>query len=225
MSNQLEREAPEPFGFFSFAPFGLIVLGCGIGYMPVIGKRLLPDPSKNRQPRRDTPSLSELLELYDLGDQFRCFKVLAGFSLNGLSLAQSGLLSQYGFTVVGIERRQAMKVLIKPAQPHTRVEIDDNLYGLISEGGLPEKIPAAGLQNLVITQKHRNISARDLGLAEVILPPRSELVGRSLSESRFRDHYGGSVLGILHKAKPIVDDLIHAQLHFGDTLLIGGHWD
>jgi di/tricarboxylate transporter len=51
------------------------------------------------------------------------------------------------------------------------------------------------------------------------------LVGRSLKENRFRDHYGGSVLGILRKGKPIIDDLIHTQLHFGDTLLIGGHWN
>jgi len=225
VSTQLEREAFEPFGFFSFTPIGLIVLACGIGYMLVIGKRLLPDPSKNRQPRHDTPSLSELLELYDLGDQFRCFQVRAGSSLKGLSLVQSRLQSQYGFTVVGIERRQAMKSSITPAQPHTRMQIDDYLYGLVSAGSLAEKIPNAGLQNLELTQKQKNIIARDLGLAEVILPPRSALVGRSLSESRFRDHYGGSVLGILRKGKPIADDLIHAQLHFGDTLLIGGHWD
>jgi hypothetical protein len=105
------------------------------------------------------------------------------------------------------------------------MQIDDYLYGLILEGGLPGIISNAGLQSLELTQKQKNIIARNLGLAEVILPPRSALVGRSLSESRFRDHYGGSVLGILRKGKPIVDDLIHAQLHFGDTLLIGGHWD
>jgi di/tricarboxylate transporter len=37
--------------------------------------------------------------------------------------------------------------------------------------------------------------------------------------------YGGSGLGILRKGQPIVDDLFDTQLHFGDTLLIGGHWD
>jgi di/tricarboxylate transporter len=225
VSTQLEREALEPFGFFSFTPIGLLALGCGIGYMRVIGKRFLPDPSTNSQPRHDEPSLADLIELYDLVDQFRCFQIVEGSSLIGLSLVQARLQPRYGFTVVGIERRQPMKASMIPAQPHTRMEIGDYLYGLISGQSTLEKIPNADLQTVVMTQKQKNTIAKDLGLAEVILPPRSALVGRSLKESRFRDHYGGSVLGILRKGKPIVDDLIHTQLHFGDTLLIGGHWD
>jgi di/tricarboxylate transporter len=211
-SIQLEREAFEPFGFFSFTPIGLIALGCGIGYMLVIGKRFLPDPSVNNQPRHDKPSLADLIELYDL-------------ALIGLSLVQAALRSRYGFTVVGIERRQPMKTSMIPAQPHTRMDIGDYLYGLASDKRTLEKIPNADLQTIFMTQKQKNIIAKDLGLAEIILPPRSALVGRSLKESRFRDHYGGSVLGILRKGKPIVDDLIHTQLYFGDTLLIGGHWE
>jgi di/tricarboxylate transporter len=225
VSIQLEREAFEPFGFFSFTPIGLIALGCGIGYMLVIGKRFLPDPSVNNQPRHDKPSLADFIELYDLVDQFRCFQIVAGSSLIGLSLLQAALRSRYGFTVVGIERRQPMKTSMIPAQPHTRMDIGDYLYGLASDKRTLEKIPNTDLQTIFMTQKQKNIIAKDLGLAEIILPPRSALVGRSLKESRFRDHYGGSVLGILRKGKPIVDDLIHTQLYFGDTLLIGGHWD
>lgn len=225
VSTQLERETLEPFGFFSFTPIGLIVLSCGIGYMLVIGKRFLPDPSKNRQPRHDRPSLSDLIELYNLAGQFRCFQIVKGSSLIGLSLVQAGLRSRYGFTIVGIERRQPMRASIIPAQPHTRIETGDYLYGLISGKDTLGKIPNADLQATDLTQKQKNTIAKDLGLAEVILPPRSALVGRSLKESSFRDHYGGSVLGILRKGKPIVDDLIHMQLHFGDTLLIGGLWD
>ena len=69
-----------------------------------------------------------------------------------------------------------------------------------------------------------NIVAKELGLAEILLTPRSELIGRTLEEVKFREHHGVNVLGVLRKNKPIVDDLSHLRYKFGDSLLIGGHW-
>ena len=61
-------------------------------------------------------------------------------------------------------------------------------------------------------------------MAEVLLSPRSKLIGSTLGEIRFRERYGLTVLGILRLGQPIKDDLINIVLAFGDSLLVGGGW-
>ena len=59
---------------------------------------------------------------------------------------------------------------------------------------------------------------------EVLLPPRSRLIGSTLGEIHFRELYGLSVLGILRLGKPLKEDLIDVPLALGDSLLMGGGW-
>jgi len=63
-----------------------------------------------------------------------------------------------------------------------------------------------------------------VGLAEVLLPPRSRLLGKSLREIQFRDRYGLNVLSLLRMGKPVAEDVADVPLRFGDTLLVEGDW-
>jgi di/tricarboxylate transporter len=56
------------------------------------------------------------------------------------------------------------------------------------------------------------------------LTPRSELIGRTLRDARFRERHGLTVLGILRKGQPLRDNLTQTPLAFGDSLLMGGGW-
>ena len=64
--------------------------------------------------------------------------------------------------------------------------------------------------------------AREIGLAEVLLTPRSELISHTIREARFREDHGLSVLGILRKGQPLNENLLDTRLEFGDSLLVGG---
>jgi hypothetical protein len=59
-------------------------------------------------------------------------------------------------------------------------------------------------------------------LAEVLLTPRSRLIGRSLAELRFRERYRVNVLSLLRQGQPITGQLADVQLRFADTLLVAG---
>jgi len=59
---------------------------------------------------------------------------------------------------------------------------------------------------------------------EVLISPRSRFIGSTLSELRFRERFGLTVLGILRLGQPIREDLINLPLAFGDSLLMGGGW-
>jgi di/tricarboxylate transporter len=66
---------------------------------------------------------------------------------------------------------------------------------------------------------------QEAGIAEVLLTPRSRLLGRTLKETRFRDRYQLSVVGIQRLGEPLGGDIREAKLRFGDMLLVQGPWE
>ena len=69
------------------------------------------------------------------------------------------------------------------------------------------------------------VVAREMGLAEVLLTPRSGLIGQTLGDTRFRERYDLSVVAVLRAGQPVKDDLRTLRLEFGDTLLVAGGWE
>jgi di/tricarboxylate transporter len=112
---------------------------------------------------------------------------------------------------------------ITPALSHTELRSGDVLYAV----GQDETVAALSrerLQKVALDVHQRTLLAQELGLAEVLLTPTSGLLGRTLSEARFRERYGLTVLGVLRLGKPLRNDLIKTPLAFGDALLVGGGW-
>lgn len=66
------------------------------------------------------------------------------------------------------------------------------------------------------------VSAKELQLFEVILLPRSPMVGRTLKSLRFRQRYGLQVLGINRRGQNIYRKLSDIVLRTGDELLVQG---
>ncbi|MFN2155173.1 MAG: SLC13 family permease, partial [Anaerolineae bacterium] len=67
------------------------------------------------------------------------------------------------------------------------------------------------------------LQAEDMRLVEVILLPRSPLIGRTLKGLNFRQRYGPLVLGINRRGRSIYRKLSQVRLRTGDQLLIQGH--
>ena len=65
---------------------------------------------------------------------------------------------------------------------------------------------------------------KELGLAEVMMTPRSSLIGNSLIELNFRQHHNLTVLGVKRMGKLLEEEFSNLALEFGDTLLVAGAW-
>lgn len=63
-----------------------------------------------------------------------------------------------------------------------------------------------------------------IGMAEVLLTPRSRLLGRTLVEIGFRERYRVTALAIRRMGAPLPDDPRETTLRFGDTILVKGPW-
>jgi di/tricarboxylate transporter len=62
-------------------------------------------------------------------------------------------------------------------------------------------------------------------MAETIVSPRSELIGKTLSESDFKEMYGVNPVALAKGNKVFYSGLTNIRLHMGDTLLLQGPWE
>jgi di/tricarboxylate transporter len=67
-----------------------------------------------------------------------------------------------------------------------------------------------------------DIESLDVGIVELILTPRSELIGKTLADLHFREKYGCQVLALWRDGKPMLSLSSALPLLYGDALLVQG---
>ena len=100
VTDLLAAHGLRPFGFFEFAPIGIVLLTAGVLFMMIAGRQLLPDrASKSREAQ--SIKARELTDTYRLPENLFRVRVRRGSSLVGQTLAQSGLGRDFDVSVVG----------------------------------------------------------------------------------------------------------------------------
>ncbi|MDB5044932.1 MAG: sodium:sulfate symporter [Deinococcus sp.] len=227
ISGALPTIGLAPIGFFELAWVGVPCAVLGLLYLFFVAPRLLP--------ARDT-ELAEGLRAY-LAD----LTVAPGSLLAGLSLRESGLGRDYGLTVVAVRRAGSTDSSYGPG-PDLVLQEGDTL----TVEGQTQRILAGKTALGVVSrseQKQLALAAAEVGgptrpsdvrLVEAVVMPGSSLLGRTLRESRFRERYGTSVLGLHRRSRTLeragarrpnasmVERLGHTRLQIGDVLLVQG---
>ena len=231
VSSYLVEQGLEPFGFFSFTPAGLVMLVIAIAFMALLGRRLLvaraPSSSPTAQ-NADAPSLIELAASYGLADNIYRLRVRRNSPLVGKTLAKIDLPGRYDVQVLEMQSWPPdldLPTEPRPVEPGTYVNEHDILR---VEGRIEDVTRLAREQSLGIRPLEElggRFISKELGLVEVIIAPRSRLVGHTLTEIRFRDKYRVTVLAIMRRGEAIQADLGNTKLRFGDTMLVQGTWD
>ncbi|MCB9422445.1 MAG: SLC13 family permease [Ardenticatenaceae bacterium] len=243
VSDLLRENGLRPFQFFSYTPIGFILVVVGILFMLFIGRRILPNRKAVVEGQRMTTP-KELVEMYRLPDNLFRLRVRRGSGLVGQTLAYSKLRQDFAVTVLKIMRsaepRPAAISLVgrgevgngrdakaEPIIPSidTIIELDDVL---IVQGEGDDVAHAAAHWNLGVQppkpKDEKALLSREVGVAEVLLPPRSDLVGKTLVDSKFGSRYKLTVLGLNRPQTSHKLDLKSTVLQFGDTLLVQGAW-
>jgi di/tricarboxylate transporter len=164
----------------------------------------------------------EALEGFERCDELSVcsVRVPEGSALTGRNLVESRLGNAFGLTVVGLARGGDLTCLPVPEET---VQAGD----LLVVQGLRRDIDVfEGLQELEVSEQSSRLASelesQQIGLAEVLLSPRTTLAGKTLNDLLFRDHYGLSVLAILRKGRASRVGLQDMPLQFGDALLVYG---
>ena len=218
IADLLAQDGLPALGLFTLTPYALISLAGVVLWYLLVGRRLL----SREMPREERPpSVGEVEQSYGLGNLFYRLRVRSSSDLVGEHLKDTGLRSQANLTVVAI---QSPDGALRPATPELVLEADDVL---IVEGRRGDVFQAASLHSLelkgtVTLEELSHLFPESLRLAELIVPFRSPLAGKSLAELDLRARYGITVLAVHRQGRTIRENLPELVLQAGDTLLVQG---
>ena len=233
------------FGFFEFALIGLPLLIVGVVYMATIGRRLLPTRRSGDAPPVLDQEMDELAELYSLDGELFRMRVRKPSPLVGSSLRESNIGRRFGISVLQIEPvpeepnlleqslpapvRERMEALTAepPALPDPGQTINFNDILIVSGTPTQARELEVAMQLGVLPiddagQELGELLSQEIGIAEVLLTPRSSYVGKVVSEGAVGRAFGVVVLGLRRGDRVIPTT---EPLRFGDALLVRGTWD
>jgi di/tricarboxylate transporter len=202
---------------FDITPAAAVLTVVGVAYLLTVGRWLTPT-------RETAP---DLISSYELREYLTGLEVGADSQLAGRSLRDVRFGSNYGLQVIGIDRSgtrlpyprggtiiEAGDVLIVEGKIADIASIEE-LEGLRIAGAQPE-FP------LPDTAPDAAPTETEARLAEVIIPPRSHVIGYTLQQINFRNRYGVPVLGIQRHGEPLQERMRDVVLEPGDILLVSG---
>ncbi len=222
---ELRNQGLDTFNFFDFTPIGAAVLVTAIGFMLLSGRRLLTVKDGKDGAAREKPlTLDQLAERYGLDKQLHRLRIPASSGLVGKSIAFLQLRSNFGIASVGVERRRGRRHVVRPALAETVFSAGDVFYAIGSEDAASHFIESMGLEPLDLESAPQKTMYEELGVAEVLLPPGSDLVQKTLGEIDFRTRYHVSVLAVRRRSEAIKAGLSNTSLKSGDRLLVSGGW-
>lgn len=212
ISSQLPRYGLAPIGFFELAPVGVVITTFGLLYLFFLAPRLVPDRGER-----------DMTDRYDLRRYLSEALIQPGSRLAGKSLAESQLGSAMNLNVVGIVRGE--RRTLAPG-PHATLAENDIL---IIEGKAEDILSVKDAGGIEIRPDVKpalsdgDLQSERIRMMEAMVLPHSDLVGRTLRESRFRERTGVTVLAIHSAGGPDrIEKLSGIRLKPSDVLLLQG---
>lgn len=224
VNGEVLREGYDGFQFFSFTPFGIPILIVAVAWM-LIARRWLPGDAQAEGAAK-RPGFADWIESYGLAGREYRVRVRPNSPLIGQLAADVEDHALLGTHVLAFERlaRFGRTRLVSPegARIHAGdvLLLDAHAPSLDCEAMLE----AQGLDALPLQGAWFSDYANDIGMAEMIVPMNSRLVGASARHARLRASHKLAVLGVKRGKTAEVKRVEDVQFHVGDTLLVAGPW-
>jgi len=216
VSDALEDAGLPGFAFAEFAWVGVPLLAGTVLIILLLGKRLLPLQSSARLPADFSRHAQTLVEHYGLSDgifrlRVRSTSSYIGVAPDGIDLGAAGRL-----TLMAVQAGDTRAPLRAPAVGHGDY--------LLVRGDAEAVATLAAERHLALREEEAQsgLFSRRSGLAEVVIPPRSALVGRALFPGMVTDSGDLVVLAVQRAGLDIEPG---DTLQAGDTMLLEGSWE
>jgi di/tricarboxylate transporter len=221
VSESLEYAGFRGFSFAEFAYAGLPLLAGTIVIILLLGKRLLPQGANTRLPVDFSKHAQTLVEHYGLNGTLFRLRVRDSSACIGVNPA-------------GLEPLVSRKLEVMAIHAGTSgLPLKDEMIAagdyLIVRGEAEEVADFAGRMHLALRQQaaadeeELSMLNRRFGLAEVIIPPRSALIGRPMYPGMATDSGDLVVLAVQRAGVHLHPK--NCSLMAGDTILLEGSWE
>ena len=225
----------EPLSFFSFLPVGILCVVTGTVVLLPLTKWFLSKKRKTDETAASGKSLSQLVQEYGLSDNLFRLQAVADSSINGQTIAELDVRRRYGLNILEVRRGESSQhrflktVTQRLASADMVVQAGDIMY---VQGNAADIERFTQDYRLKLTDGHTTEEANggrlldfyDIGIAEIVLMPSSNLINQRVKEAGFRDKFNVNVLGIRRKKEYLLQDLGRERMHNGDVLLVQGAW-
>lgn len=212
------------FDFFTFTPIGFVALFVSIAYM-LVARRWLSNNDEDKE-KENLSSIAQLMSDYKLNKKMKLVLVKQVSDLTGRTIDALNIRETYGINIVSIERIH--RINRHPISPFSDrvVCVKDILLvnHSISEDEFAEFCDEFHLKQLELTDNYFAQQSQSLGMAEVLVAPGSNSIGKRVKKLSFRTRYGLSISGIKRDNKIISGNVINERLQAGDVILVVGIW-
>jgi di/tricarboxylate transporter len=169
-------------------------------------------------------SFATWIEEYKLADRECRLRVTAQSPFVGKNLEELDLRSDAGVNIVAIERsRKFFREMLRPSAK-TELQAGDVLLIDLSAPASEDFRQRSALEELPLSGAYFSDRSQEVGMAEGIIVPTSELVGKSVVESEFRTRFGLNVIGLRRGDKALDGSILNERLQVGDMVLLIGSW-
>ncbi len=214
-SSTLHEAGFRPFGVLEFLPVGLPVVIVTVIYMYFVGRRILPVHFPVSMARQMQQVRSQLEQMYGIEGSLIDIEVLPHSLFADKSIRDAQWAKRVRLNLVALI--QHGQILPAPG-PHHLVHAGDVVVGFGQP--VPEELKKLGLRQVHNPTIPREVLDGQTTLSEIVIPPHSNMAGKSLDQIHFRERFHFNVLAIWRGGKPTHHNLADFSLQVGDGLLV-----
>lgn len=218
LNDLLLQQNAEPFNLFAVFPIGFMLLLFGVFYFYLFGAKLLPAAEKKNKDFFEKQQ--NLVANWDLSTKSHNYIIPQESGLLNKTLEESKLWSNYNLYLLALKEDD--DILYAPWR-YTRFASGQEMIIMGEEAALNnfaedyKLIPVEKCENCLNQRELENTA-----FAELMLPPRSELSGKSIREIAVRKNYFVNPIYLIRGEKEIGADFSDIKLRAGDTLVVYG---
>ncbi len=214
----------QTWGLFSVTPVGISLVITGIIYFVIAGRFVLP-ATKNESSTSGQDSMKYFNEVYGVDYVVHEVIIKEGSEIIGMKLDDVETLCR--IRVIASKHSGATRV--GPGTIDRAVELHEGMVlGIVAD---PEDLMAFVKKfKLKRREKMRtfaeSLSATKAGIAEVVIPPGSKVIGKSARDIWMRKVYGLAMIGLHRDGQTMRegDDIRSILFQAGDTLVVHTAW-
>ena len=227
LNDTLPRGMPK-FSFLELTPIGLALVIGGIAYLSTFGMRMLAHNAAAMAASRDDPGRNiqnEFLSSYPLiNGPFEIY-VPRDYRASKGPQEIVNIRRRYLVNIVATARDDGTQNIAPP--PHSDIRGGFTLCAYGPEKNVRDFVTDYGLVLREDSQAFKNtlFDPSIAGIVEGVISPRSEMIGRTIQEIRFRETFGVTALAVNRAGEPYYQELADLPLQSGDTVLVHGTWE